>query len=77
MGPADEFAAGICERVKALCIHHPHSPISRFVTVSGAVLRLTPDGSASLPDCLSRLEQLLEQAVVDGGDRAVAGESQD
>ena len=73
MGPADEFAEGVCERVKALCIHHPHSPVSRFITVSGAVLRLMPDESASLPDTLLRLEQLLEQAVVDGGDRAVAG----
>ena len=74
METADEFAEGVCERVKALCIHHPHSPVSRFITVSGAVLRLTPDASASLPDALSRLEQLLEQAVVDGGDRAVAGD---
>lgn len=72
-GPVDEFAAGVCERVKALCIHHPHSPISRFITLSGAAISLIPDASTSLAEVLASVEGLLEQAVIDGGDRAVVG----
>jgi len=70
-GPVDEFAAGVCERVKALCIHHPHSPISRFITVSSAAVSLSPDASMSLTAVLASLEESLEQAVIDGGDRAI------
>jgi len=71
--PLEDFSAGICERVKALCIHHPHSPTSRFITVSGAALSVSPDSSGSLEQILEKLESQLEQAIVDGGDRVVTG----
>ena len=73
----DDFVAGICERVKALCIHNPHSPTSRFITVSGAALSIRPDNSCSLEQMLEALESQLEKALVDGGDRAVTGRFED
>ena len=73
----DDFVAGICERVKALCIHHPHSPTSRFITVSGSALSVAPDNTGSLEQMVEGLENQLEQAVIDGGDRAVTGRFDD
>ena len=52
------FADSIAARVRDLAIHHPRSPVARFVTVSVGVAAMVPTGDAPF-------EQLLEQADED------------
>jgi len=52
----EAFAADIAERVRQLAIHHPRSPVARFVTVSAGVASLVPGQAQGAED-------LLEEAI--------------
>ncbi len=52
----EAFAADIAERVRQLAIHHPRSPVARFVTVSAGAASLVPGQAQGAED-------LLEEAI--------------
>ena len=47
---ARDFANGIVADIKALAIHHPHSPKARHITVSVGVCAEVPAANASAGD---------------------------
>jgi diguanylate cyclase (GGDEF)-like protein len=68
VGSADEsqvkvFAAEIAERVRDLTIHHPRSPVDRFVTVSAGVVAMVPTGDDSEEVFVERAMKALEHAA--------------
>lgn len=54
-----EFATSIGAKVRGLAIHHPRSPVDRFVTVSVGVASLTPTVSNSPDDLIERASKNL------------------
>ena len=66
----EAFAADIAERVRQLAIHHPRSPVARFVTVSAGAASLVPGQAQGAED-------LLEEAIaaLEAGLKATPGAS--
>lgn len=69
-GPALRFAGEICERVRAMAMHHPRSPGGRYVTVSCGVATLTPDREGKSEDLIFAGEAALSRAKAGGGNCA-------
>lgn len=68
--PALGFAGQICDRVRALAMHHPRSPGGRYVTVSCGVVTRIPERDAQCEDLLYACEAALSRAKANGGDCA-------
>lgn len=68
--PALGFAGQICERVRALAMHHPRSPGGRYITVSCGVVTLLPDRDSQSEDLLFACEAALSRAKARGGNCA-------
>lgn len=64
------FAADIAGRVRGLAIHHPRSPVARFVTVSTGVAAVVPTGDDPAEELLSRAEGKLEAGKQDPDSQA-------
>jgi diguanylate cyclase (GGDEF)-like protein len=65
LGPDDEdkiaeLAGGIAAKVRGLAIHHPRSPVDRFVTISCGVASLIPHNNGGCAQLLKNAEQGLE-----------------
>jgi len=59
------LAERICQRVRELCIHHPRSSVSRYVTVAAGITQAEP--GEGVEELLRRLQKSLEQAQAAGG----------
>lgn len=70
--PALGFGGKICERIRALCIHHPRSPGGRYVTVSCGVTVMTPVRDSRVEELLAAAEAALRRAKSAGRGRASA-----
>lgn len=57
---AAKFAADIADKVRSLSIHHPRSPVARFVTVSFGTATIVPAWTSPASDLLAGAEQALE-----------------
>ncbi len=55
-----KFAAHIADKVLSLSIHHPRSPVARFVTVSVGTATIVPAWTSPASDLLTQAEQVLE-----------------
>jgi len=58
---ASSLAQRICARVRELCIHHPHSPVSRYVTVAAGVAHV--EAGDTVAQVLQRASQELSAAA--------------
>jgi len=67
-----ELASRIAGKVRGLSIHHPRSPVDRFVTLSFGVAAVVPAGK-NTPDALLQQAEssLTEQPVLDAGLSAI------
>lgn len=57
----------ICARVSDLRIHHPHSRVQRYVSLSVGVAGGVPPAGMSMAQLVEAALELLEQARVEGG----------
>ncbi|MCP4088781.1 MAG: diguanylate cyclase [Gammaproteobacteria bacterium] len=61
---ANKLANNITDKVRELSIHHPRSPVNRFITVSFGVASVVPTNAQNAAT-------LVEQALKDIGDEAI------
>jgi PleD family two-component response regulator len=54
---AENLAENIANKVRNLSIHHPRSPVGRFLTLSYGVSSETPDWTATSSSLLARAEE--------------------
>ena len=66
-------AQSMIDRVRELCIHHPRSPVGRYVTVSVGVASLVPD-EERFPEALMAAAAERLGAAKDGGRNQYASE---
>lgn len=71
---ASGLAERIAGRVSSLCIHHPRSTLSRYLTVSGGVATALTSAT-SIADLIDRAMAALDQAAAQGRNRIVNLES--
>jgi diguanylate cyclase (GGDEF)-like protein len=67
-----DFAERIAERVRLLAIHHPRSPVDRFVTVSHGAAVLSPGLKESHDELIAAAREALGQPVELGTSRQSA-----
>jgi diguanylate cyclase (GGDEF)-like protein len=67
-------AEEILAKVRALAIHHPRSPIGRYLSLSCGVVTVVPSKSSSYETILDAATKALIKAKGDGGNRVVGGE---
>jgi diguanylate cyclase (GGDEF)-like protein len=53
------FAASIADKVRGLAIHHPRSPVDRFVSVSFGVAAAIPAGTATNDSLIKAAAKML------------------
>jgi diguanylate cyclase (GGDEF)-like protein len=53
------FAASIVEKVRGLAIHHPRSPVDRFVSISFGVATSIPTGIATTDSLIEAATKML------------------
>lgn len=68
--PALGFAGQICERVRAMAMHHPRSPGGRYVTISCGVATLVPQREDEPEELAFAGEAALSRAKARGGNCA-------
>lgn len=71
---AIRFAETIRKRVAELCVHHPRSDISKYVTVSIGVSTHTPSGENTLRELIATAQGALSRAKECGRDRVAGGD---
>jgi len=69
----EAFAADIAERVRQLAIHHPRSPVARFVTVSAGAASLVPAKVQGAEDLLDEAIAALATGLASSPDASRAG----
>lgn len=55
---AENLAESIANKVRNLSIHHPRSPVGRFLTLSYGVASKTPDWNATSSSLVARAEEM-------------------
>ena len=74
LGQASKLAEAVLARVRDLAIHHPRSPVSRFVTASAGVVSLVPPHDASPTRAYESALRALKDAKELGKNRVVSRE---
>ncbi len=71
---AEQVAGILQERIQALQLPHPNSPVSSFVTASFGIATVIPSDAGSIEALLTKADQALYQAKRQGRDRVVVAE---
>jgi diguanylate cyclase (GGDEF)-like protein/PAS domain S-box-containing protein len=74
LAQASKLAEAVLTRVRDLAIHHPRSPVSRFVTASAGVVSLVPAYGAMPEHVFESAAQALNDAKQLGRNRVVSRE---
>jgi diguanylate cyclase (GGDEF)-like protein/PAS domain S-box-containing protein len=74
---ATQYAQVVCDRVRALLMHHPTADAGRYVTMSAGIASLVPPRTLALEVLLKACQTALRRAKKKGKDGIVTAEAAD
>jgi len=74
---ANHYAQVVCQRVRALLMHHPTAGAGRYITMSAGIASLVPPRTLALEGLLKACQAALRRAKKKGKDTIVIAEAAD